>query len=651
MYIKKVVYTFLICFYSFSALFAQKGSKNKKNNTYSLSSSFDWGFKNAYRITYYSDEDQLKKIKKLDKNKDWKNLYPLLKSYVSQFGIENFQRDSYWLWRLAKLTELFGSLEEAKLLYRLVLKHTVSSAFDLKKVELYYDSLSQQDKDYYVPIQYYYELVEYRKAIDTLRPPKGVLVNMGENINSLHPDYGPAMGSRKDIIYFTSKRTKIKENGRVVDNEDIFVSKNYDGYWDEAELVKEVDTRYNEGSPWITKDGKSLFFSRCKSPDSYGDCDLFMVSMQSDGTWGGAQNLGPGVNSIAWDSHPSLSHDEDTLFFASDRIGGFGLADIYFSVKGKNGVWGNAQNLGPVINTKDNEVSPFYHPWYHVLYFSSNGQLVNFGDYDIYKSTFVQGQWSEPKNIGPLVNGSGSEYYFAIEHDSKRLFYARSEANDKTNLDMYSFPLPMEAQPHAHTKFKGTVLDSASGKPLHGIVSIIDLDYGIEVSPKFIRPDGSFEFDLIDKTNYLLVVQSDTFFRIEEIIFLNGDAQVAKKANTIPSKIQFRPIEFEEGEAEILESMKFDLNKIVDFLVDNPDFKLRISGHTDSRGNAEQNMKLSQRRAEAIKDYIIRIAHISKHRIQAIGCGSTKPIVKEQTDDDRRLNRRVEFEIYKKINQ
>jgi len=303
-----------------------------------------------------------------------------------------------------------------------------------------------------------------------------------------------------------------------------------------------------------------------------------------------------------------------------------------------------------VINTKNNEVSPFYHPIYDVLYFSSNGQLLNFGDYDIYKtSRETKTQWSEPKNIGPLVNGPGAEYYFTIEPTSRKLFYARSELNTKENLDLYSFPLPMEAQPNANTKFSGKIIDSVSGKPLKGIVSIIDLDYGIEISPKLIRSDGSFEFDLIDRTNYLVVVQSDTFFRIEEVVFLNGDIQVNKKTNTLPSKIEFKSIEFDEGKSEILSFMKSDLNKVVNFLVDNPHFKLVIAGHTDSQGNAKDNTRLSQLRAEAIKSYIIKTGGIQKNRIQAIGYGNTKPIVKEKTEEDRKLNRRVEFEIYKGV--
>jgi hypothetical protein len=124
-------------------------------------------------------------------------------------------------------------------------------------------------------------------------------------------------------------------------------------------------------------------------------------------------------------------------------VGGLGLSDIYFSIKDKEGNWQKAQNAGPIINTRNSEVSPFLHHKFNVLYFSSNGHPLNFGEFDIYKSLRSKQNWSEPKNIGPLVNGVGSEYYFTIDSKSEELYYARSNEDDLKNLDLYSFPVPM----------------------------------------------------------------------------------------------------------------------------------------------------------------------------------------------------------------
>ncbi len=218
---------------------------------------------------------------------------------------------------------------------------------------------------------------------------------------------------------------------------------------------------------------------------------------------------------------------------------------------------------------------------------------------------------------------------------------ARNRIKD---LDLYSFPLPMEGQPLATTRFNGQILDQ-EGKPVQGIVSIIDLDNGIEVAPQYLRPDGSFEFDLINKNNYLLIIQGDEFFRIEEIFFLDGETTFQRTIEPIEAKIQFSSVEFAYGKADILPEMEADLTKIADFLVDHPNLKLVISGHTDGKGDPSFNLKLSQDRADNIRKFIEEKGKLKKNRITSRGYGSSKPIVEEKTDEDRKLNRRVEFEI------
>jgi len=601
-------------------------------------------FKNINKLPYYRNEKKIKEIRSLDKKEEWKKLYPELKAYVSNFGIANFYTDTYLVWRLAKLTELFGSLDEAKQLYRLVLKHNRDD-IDVRTVELYYDSLTVNEQIYYVPIEYYYELVDFRKEVDTLQPPRGVMINMGTLVNSNAADYGPTLSDSDNLLIFTSKRNMTPGiDSRT--NEDLFYSVKFQDFWDQAQPFDEINTRYNEGSATLSRSGKTLYFARCDAPDTYGDCDIFSSEMQADSTWGNIQNLGELVNSRAWDSHPSLSHSEDTLFFASDRLGGFGLSDIYFTTKNEKDEWQKAQNMGPIINTRNADVSPFYHQLHDVLYFSSGGQNLNFGEFDIYKSYGKSdGLWDEPQNIGPLINGPGSEFYFTIDKKSQKLYYARSTENNINNLDLYSFPLPMEAQPLAVTKLSGKLTNEETGLPYYGIVSIIDLENGIEVSPQFLRPDGSFEFNLINNANYLIVVQGDEFFRIEELFRLESDTTFIKEVEPIHTKIKFQSIVFLNGEATLLPEMYRDLDKIANFLVDHPDFKLKISGHTDSDGREEFNLQLSQERADAIKEYIVFFGFVDPDKIRAVGYGSSQPIVKEKTEKDKQLNRRVEFEL------
>jgi outer membrane protein OmpA-like peptidoglycan-associated protein len=191
----------------------------------------------------------------------------------------------------------------------------------------------------------------------------------------------------------------------------------------------------------------------------------------------------------------------------------------------------------------------------------------------------------------------------------------------------------------------GSLINTDTKKPFKGIVSIIDLDKGVEVAPKFLRVDGSFDFNLINKRSYLLIIQGDDFFRIEELFFMNGDAVMNREAEPIESKIAFKSLEFENGMADILPAMHPDLDKLANFLIDHPKFRLNIAGHTDSQGKEDSNLRLSQARADAIKAYLIYRFKVAASRIQAHGYGSSKPIVEEKTDVDRKLNRRVEFEI------
>lgn len=647
----KLVWVLLLLFIG-SSLVAQ--NRRRKNITIkdSISVAYDYGsselfqFPNVNKIPFYGNKKEFKKIKQYNDKKDWEELYPLLKTYVSKFGVENFYKNTYLLWRLAKLTESLGNEQESIFLYKLALNHYRSN-LDIKTIELTYDSLNQKNVIDYVPIDYYYELVEYRKQVDTLRPPRGVLLNMGRWINSDFADYAPALNNEDNFLLFTTKRDVSEDPLDRKHIENLYYSVGDGITWETAQPLEGINSELNEGSGTLSNDGKKLFFSRCEAPDGFGNCDIYVAEKQEDGSWGNVHNLGTNINSKSWDSHPTLNQTDDTLYFASDRIGGFGLADIYFVSKDVEDNWGEAQNCGPIVNTRQNEVSPFYHHKNNVLYFSSNGHLLNFGEFDIFKTYKTNDVWASAKNIGPLVNGPGSEFYFTIDSKSENLFYSRSAENNMDNLDLYSFPLPMEAQPNANTRLTGTINDTETGAAIQGIISIIDLDNGIEVAPQFLRPDGSYEFKLINNNNYLVIVQGENFFRIEELIHLESDTQLTTSIQPISTKIKFESIVFGNGESKLKDGMYDDLDKVADFLLDNPRFELRISGHTDSDGREDFNLKLSQERADAIKEYLIYFGNIDETRIEARGFGSSQPILKDHSEQAKKLNRRVEFELYR----
>ncbi|MDQ3292781.1 MAG: OmpA family protein, partial [Bacteroidota bacterium] len=182
-------------------------------------------FLNINKIPYYVNRKRLREINRLERRRQYDKALPLLREYVNHFGIENFYRNTPLLWRLAQLYERKNDMAHAKAYYRLALKHHRS---DIQNIKLYYDSLEAKSKSFYVPLNYYYELVEYRKAVNTFQPPKGVYTNMGPDINSKYEDYGPTINANTERLIFTSRRNR----GPSINsgyNEDLFYAENNNG--------------------------------------------------------------------------------------------------------------------------------------------------------------------------------------------------------------------------------------------------------------------------------------------------------------------------------------------------------------------------------------------------------------------------------------
>ncbi len=659
-----------VCFLAGGVLYAQEPEKEEKKpkrgvekdaliiqdfvptDTTSVLQKPGIDFPNVNVIPYYYQPALLARIERYRLNQQWKPMFNVLYRYVSNFGIENF-KDMSMVWQLAGVSEYLGKEKLTKDLYRLIIKHHRG---EIKEALQYYDSLTQFEQDLYAELDYYFHMVERRKSVDTLLPPQDVLLNMGSLVNSEYDDYAVTVtGENDNTIYFSSKRNRTPSNEMVFANpsstapynEDLYMAQRDEyGEWGEAQPLTSLNTQYNEGSPCLSPDGQTLIFVRCNNPESYGDCDLYEAKRLDDGQWARAVNMGAEINSAVWDSHPAFSVTGDTLYFSSARAGGFGGTDLYFSIRHKSGGWLPPLNMGPIINTRGKEVSPFPHPRYNVLYFSSDNHLVNFGGFDIFKSFNVNGKWGEPKNVGPLVNGEGDEIYFSIDTESLWLFYAKSVDEGGKNLDLHSFQLPMEAKPNNIVTFTGMVVEPVTGEVFQGIVTIVDMTEGTEVAPKEIREDGTFQFELINHREYLVIIEGDNFFNINELFHINGDTTV--QFDAVPVKnIVFNSIDFESGSSELLPEMENNLHLVIDFLADHPAYNVKVIGHTDSDGDPKMNLELSQDRANAIKSYIISYGGFHPSRVEAIGKGSSEPIILEQkTEKDKKINRRVEFKIF-----
>lgn len=610
-------------------------------------------FPNLNNPKKFEDNKLKARILESEEIQDYEGLDSLLTRFVGSFTPRNFREDIEWIWKTAQVKDILGDTSTALLYYDLALRNTRPVN---EKVRIHYDSLVMRTQTAWVDLKFYYKILEARRKMDPLIPPQGVMLNMGPKVNSPKPDYAPFMHPSDSILIFTSRREEdiIGDDMSPPKNEDLyFTSRDFiTGTWSYSEkFSKAVNSEFNEGSNCLSRDGRTLIFARCDAPDGLGSCDLYYTEYVG-GDWTPAKSLGPKVNSEGWDSHPSLTPDGNALFFTSDRQGGFGKSDIYVTYRTEDGSWSQAENLGPYINTMDDEVTPFFHQVNQTLFFSSTGHILNMGGHDIFKSRWLDGHWEAPKNVGPLVNTAGNEYYFSIDGKGNRLFYAMSKPGDqsaeyKQNFDLYSFPMPMEARPDAIVTLRGYLMDSVTGNPLTGIVLVIDKETGIEVAPKHINRYGYFEFDLINNKKYELYVQGENFLTVKDELVVAKDTTFKLFVESFQSgkPLVFESLQFDENSYEMGGDIEPKLDYITEFLKKYPMFMLEVRGHTDSDGEARYNLELSQKRAVMIRKYLIKRGGFDEGRILAQGFGESRPLVPNDNDAHKRVNRRVEFEL------
>jgi hypothetical protein len=292
------------------------------------------------------------------------------------------------------------------------------------------------------------------------------IMNMGDSINGPHPDYGAVMNVDESMIFFTSRRY----GETMIDGgyyEDILVSeKKSDGTWTSAHPVSPyINTPTNEATISLSTDGQTLFLYR---DDNGGD---IYSSSTMNGEWMAPLPLGSDINTKYWETHACMSADGNTLYFVSDRPGGFGGRDIYRCVKLPNGKWSKALNLGPTINTAQDEDAPFIHPDQHTLFFSSKGHK-SMGGFDIFFTSKDDetGAWSQPTNMGYPINTPDDDVFYMTSPDGKRAYFSSVREDGYGEKDIYMAELK-QATTQPLTLLRGRIYN-ADGKPLTQKVEI-----------------------------------------------------------------------------------------------------------------------------------------------------------------------------------
>jgi outer membrane protein OmpA-like peptidoglycan-associated protein len=426
--------------------------------------------------------------------------------------------------------------------------------------------------------------------------------------------------------------------------------------WNITKLVNDSILFDNEGMQKLSADSKILFFTACNRPDGLGDCDIYLVKFEN-GKWSTPVNAGSMLNSEKWDGQPNFYSGINTLFFASERNGGKGKKDIWkaeltgFSDSGLP-EWKNPVNLGNIINTTGDEVSPFIFENKQIFYFASDGH-PGLGGMDLFSAEIDQlGNTSNLKNLGYPINTNYDDDGLTLNHICDTTYFTSARQTEK-GMEIFAFNLDrgLATSPVAYVKVK--VSDAKTKKALQ---TEVKMEFQPFKNNRFQtqETDGKGEtmFCLQLNRNYAFTVSAPGYMYLSK--FLN-ESKVNSIENPQVLNIELQPIEigaevqlyniyYETDSFRILPQSESELQNLVTFMKNNSKMKIEIQGHTDSSGNAEANRILSERRAKSVVDYLVKNG-ITLNRLKSGGYGDKIPIASNETPEGRMLNRRTTIKI------
>lgn len=515
--------------------------------------------------------------------------------------------------------------------------------------------------------------------------PQRIFVdNLGSAINTQYPEYSAFITADESVIAFTACRNTTT-GGKTEGNnggyfEDLYISSKKGKDWAPAQnFGPVVNSDDHDATAGLSSDGTILFVYKFKEKDG-GD---IYVSNLVGSTWTKPEHLNKNINSKSHESSVSLSYDGKRLYFVSDREGGLGDRDIYYSDKDAKGEWGPAVNIGPVLNTKYAEEGVFIHPDGKSIYFSSKGHNT-MGGFDIFKSVFENGKWSEPQNLGYPINGPDDDVFFVISGSGHHGYFASSKPGGFGDKDIYKItflgpekqPLLMnednllasvtapvsefkvekiESTGPKMTILKGVITDEQTKQPLEATIELIDNSKNEIIAVfKSNSTTGRYLVSLPSGKNYGIAVKKEGYLFHSENFDLPAAANFQEVEKNIELKkidigktITLRNIFFDFDRATIRPESANELDRLIKLLTENPTLKIELGSHTDSKGSDDYNQKLSQSRSQSVVTYLIGKG-ISGDRLVAKGYGETVPVATNDTEEGRQMNRRTDFKILSK---
>jgi len=476
--------------------------------------------------------------------------------------------------------------------------------------------------------------------------------NLGPAVNSRDMEYFPSISADGKSLVFTHRALEGSDQ-----DEDFWVSRRPTDTsdWGKGKpLQGRLNTELNEGAQSLSSDGKLIYFAACERQEGFGSCDIYASVEIEEGIWSKPMNLGPAVNTGAWESQPSISSDGRTLFFTRGRGSTARNIDIYYSKLGANGRFSKARKLPGPINTEWQEVSPFIHFDNQHLYFSSNGH-PGMGDLDFYVSEKqADGSWGEPQNLGYPINTIGQEFSLIVAPDGKTGYFSSDAMEGGYGLlDLYQFDLPKEARAQQIAYIKGKIINQKTREPISAVIEFIDLNTQKTVLQERSDKQGKYFSVLSANTDYALSIQKPGFlFYSKNFSLSKNTSEKAYELNVelipieVGKKVKLENVFFAFDSYELDEKSFAELNTVKQFLEENPSVEISIEGHTDDEGSASYNKQLSRNRAKAVYQYLIEEG-IAEARLKFEGYGAEQPIAENDTEEGRALNRRTEIKIMK----
>jgi outer membrane protein OmpA-like peptidoglycan-associated protein len=487
--------------------------------------------------------------------------------------------------------------------------------------------------------------------------------NLGPKVNTEYAELRPTISADGNLLFFICENHPENTKYRSVRNsQDIWYAyRDENGKWSEGiHLGYPLNTYHYNAVYWVSPDNNRILIRNAFIDGDYVGNGVSMSYLQEDRTWSKPNALRI-KNYLKYDrgsqNGATMAHDGKTLLlYMTEEKGGF-LNDIYVCFLEKDGSWTEPKSLGKKINTKSDEMTPYLAADGTTLYFSSD-RPGGLGDNDIWMSRRLDDtwlKWTDPVNLGSPINTADWDAFFTLDAGGEYA-YLTSSADTYGESDIVRVKLLEKEKPDPVVLVSGNVYNKKTNKPLSASLSYEILPEGTEAGNGVSSAeDGSFKIVLPYDKNYLIKATADKFFAQSEN--LNLDSLVQAGYKEIHKDLYLVPIEI--GQVVRLNNVFFDfdkwdlrpesfveLDRVVKLLNENPSIEIEMSAHTDSRGSDDYNFKLSDNRARSVMEYILSKG-IATSRIRSQGYGETKPVVPNDTDENRQLNRRVEFTILK----